>query len=371
MAETELPMETVVAETKTEKVVEVQTTGSFLEHLDDSEREFIAKGIHNFAYRKEECYDEQGTQDLRRELKAALRAIGSDGLIPEHIIDAKIDTAVLPLGQKKGYWLKRLISKTGGETQKLLRGLEKVNMFLRNYGQARRRPPVPPKKITVPVEKFLELEEKASSLDIKSNAAVEIAPVPESEPATMETVPDKPNHIFTQKRDKKQKDTPESKREYDADSESDSEDHGTRHRSKRYKGKQRRSRRVKFYEPSSSESSEESDDSEDDFKYYYKRLKKPHKVYSYKKPSKATRPFSSVPFIKPEYKRLPDQLFNTNVPIKSMSTDSNIEVSRPIQQQQQQQLPLQPQYNFQNSFGAQKPSANNDYINHFLGNTRR
>lgn len=353
MADTDMRQETLIAETKTEKVVEVQPTGSFLEHLDDTEREFIAKGIHNFSYRKEECYDEQATQDLRRELKAALRAIGSEGLIPEHIIDAKIDTAVLPLGQKKGYWLKRLISKTGGETQRLLRGLEKVNMFLRNYGNAKRKPPIPPKNVKVPIEKFQELEDKASALDIKSVTVSESAPVFQTAPETMDTKDD----VVAKKIDKKSNEEPEAKRAYDADSDTDSEKDSTRHRRIKHKSKNKRSKRVKFYEPSDSESSEESDLSEDDFQYYYKRLKKPHRVYSYRKHSRH-RPFSTVP--QERYSRIPDQLFNPNVPIKPFTQEplppAPVEVPKPSPQV----------YNFMPN--TQKPK--NEYINHFLGNGR-
>lgn len=338
MADANMADESIVAETKTEKILEVQPASNFLEHLDDAEREFIAKGIHNFAYRKEECYDEHASLDLKREIKAALKAIGSDSLIPESIIDNKIDTAVLPLGQKKGYWLRRLISKTGGETQKLLRGLEKVNMFLRNYGTAKRKAPVPSKKVTVPIETFKELEERAFNLDIKSTEVVEdIKPEPLPEIMQDKSEPTEKTEIAN---------------ENDADSDTDPQESIPRRRHRR---RHRVSKRVRFYEPSDSESSEESDESDNDFQYYYKRLKRPQRVYSFRKPTRKVATYRPAPEIRLPKQTFDPVLFDTNVPIKPIETAP--ETPRPF--------PYQPNY------VAPTHAPNNAYINHFLGNSRR
>lgn len=355
--------QTLVAECGTEKIIEVQTQpDSLVKTLDDSEREFIANGIHNFSYRREESYDIQASEDLRRELKSALKAIGCSDLIPDHVVDQRVDSAVLPLGQKKGYWLKRLIGKTSGDTQRLLRGLDKVNMFLRNYGVARRKPPVPPKNIRMPIEKFQELTEKASVLDIKELDIKEKEPFKEKEPMQdtqsyiMELSKIKQN--TTQVEPIAAKDTID-----DEDSSDDSDRPRQRRRRKKYsERKERKHKKPRYYESESESSEEESDASDDELQYYIKRFKKPSKYYSYKKP-RALRQQLPLDTRPRDLGRVPQEYFNTNVPLTTTQSSTLSAPARPLTQYQSA-----PKQSFQQNFVAPVAKPNNEYINHFLGN---
>jgi hypothetical protein len=360
------------SETSAQKSTETRTENVFQMALTDEEKDFIAKGIHNFGFRKEECYDEVASQDLKRELKNALRVIGSDSLLPDSVIDMKIDTAVLPLGQKRTFWLKRLIGKTTGDTQRLLRGLEKVNMFLRNYGQARRKPPIPPKKITIPIEKFHELEEKASTLNLhvqttenKSENKDEPRPEPKMETKS------EPRH----EKEDKRKDTQH-------ESNSESEMASTKLSAKSLSSKHTNSDKKRRHQPDHEDSSENEDDedqvsseedSDNEYKAYQRKFKKPNKAY----PVKRRRKYEDEEDLYAKYQKQ----FQQELQIKQLQEQLQQEQQ---QKQRQQQLYMQQQQQIQQERQRQQQQQqqaqqqlqqpqrfDNAYVNHFLGNTRR
>lgn len=370
-------------------------------NLDDTERDFIAKGIHNFSYKKEDCYDAQATEDLRRDVKNAMRAFNFIDIIPEHVIDQRLDSAVLPLGQKKGYWLKRLINKTAGDTQRLLMALDRINGLLRTYSKAKRKAPAPSKHIRIPIEKFHELEERASILDISSqerkdredykanttetaNASmtdtmnvptINPANVSVTEPAnTMtkeeKTCAPKPNAMNTETHHRHTKTESD-----DSDTEDTAKHLGYKASRRERRHRPRKERYYRKYYESETESSEESDPSDDEVQYYLKRFKRPAKYHSYIKPKRIKNRFlqqqqqhqqhqqhQQQQNFGQEYRQqqpstqkladVPSQFFDTSIPLKPVDT-------------------VEKKYTFQQNFVPQVNKPNNDYINHFLGNTRR
>ena len=384
-------------------------------NLDDTERDFIAKGIHNFSYKKEDCYDAQATEDLRRDVKNAMRAFNFVDIIPEHVIDQRLDSAVLPLGQKRGYWLKRLINKTTGDTQRLLMALDRINGLLRTYSKAKRKAPAPSKHIRIPIEKFHELEERASILDISSqerkdhedykastletaNALTtetmnvpitKTANVPVTEPASTitkeeRTCAPKPNAMNTETQHR------HTKTESDESDTEDTANHlgykASRHERRHRPRKERYYR--KYYE-SETESSEESDPSDDEVQYYLKRFKRPAKYHSYIKPKRIKNRF-----LQQQQQQLQQQLQQQQQQQRHQQLQQHQQLQNFGQEYRQQQpstqklanvpsqffdtsIPLKPvdtvekKYTFQQNFVPQINKPNNDYINHFLGNTRR
>lgn len=339
--------EMIIKEEKTEKIMELVIEPSSSDALliepvdndptDDDEKQFIAKGIHNFSSRKPEFYDETRTKDMRNEIKASLKTMGCDGLIPGSLVDSMIDTATLPLGQKKGFWLNKLIKKTKGDTQKSLKALQTINMMLRNYGGAKRTAPVPSKNMVIPVKELLQKEpERVPEKKPEYK--------PEQKPEEVVPKPQKPKPAYVH-------------------SDSDSEyDEPTKQHNKQHNKHQKPKRKSRRYYESSSESSESSDDSEDDCQYYIKRFKKPTKTYQYRKP-KRSRNFLVPPYI-PVHNQLTPLPAAVAPPKQVPKERFDISVERPKPVYKQPGY-----YNFQQQQQPQQQHSN-DYINHFLGNAR-
>lgn len=315
-------------------ITEVTVPDDPLLLLDKEERDFIARGIHNFSFKKKEFYDEQRTKDIRAQIVLGLTTQQSMHLFPGSMIENAIDSSTSALGEKKTYWLKRLIKKTSGDTQKLLEGLLYINDLLKKCGAKRAS--------TKKIIKQTDDEPQPQIVEVKMETPLPSVLTPDFFEKHVEVpAPKMPEPVVELPKPQTPKLAPKRLSESSSEEE---EVEPRKKKSKKSSKKIKHKKRVKYMSSSDSSSSSSDDDSEDDFHYYYKRLKKPYKAYrSRNRPKVSQRPFATyVP------RQNEPTVYAPPIPVELPVP----EIKAPVQNH------FQPQ------------SQKLDYASHFLGNGR-